>query len=99
MSKRRNHDTAFNARVALEAVKGERTMSELAAECDVHPTLIHQLKRSLLEGATGIFDCGGKAAATAEIAENAVLNLHTKIGERAVANDFLARKLNPWTGK
>jgi len=42
--------------VALEAVKGERTVSELAAEYGVHPTMIHQWKRSLLEGAAGIFE-------------------------------------------
>ena len=42
MSKRRDHDAAFNARVALEAVKGERTVSELATACEVHPTMIHQ---------------------------------------------------------
>ena len=54
MSRRRNHDAAFKARVALEAVKGERTVSELAAEYGVHPTMIHQWKRSLLEGAAGL---------------------------------------------
>ncbi|MGR3399770.1 MAG: transposase, partial [Paracoccus sp. (in: a-proteobacteria)] len=42
MKKRRNHDAGFKARVALEALKGERTMSELAAEHGVHPTMIHQ---------------------------------------------------------
>ncbi|WP_417427127.1 hypothetical protein [Hoeflea sp.] len=42
MSKRRNHDAGFETSVALEAVKGARTVSELAAECDVHPTMIHQ---------------------------------------------------------
>ena len=42
MSKRRNHDAAFTARVALEALKGERTVSELATACEVHPTMIHQ---------------------------------------------------------
>jgi transposase-like protein len=41
MSKRRNHDAAFKARAALEAVKGDRTVSELAAEYGVHPTMIH----------------------------------------------------------
>ena len=44
MKKRRNHDAWFKARVALEAVKGERTVSELAAEYGVHPTMIHQWK-------------------------------------------------------
>ena len=45
MRKRRNHDVGFKARVALEAVKGERTVSELAAEYGVHPTMIHQWKK------------------------------------------------------
>jgi transposase len=45
MKKRRNHDARFKSRVALEAVKGERTVSELAAEYGLHPTMIHQWKR------------------------------------------------------
>ena len=51
MKKRRNHDAGFKARVALEAVKGERTVSELAAEYGVHPTMIHQWSEPL--GAIG----------------------------------------------
>ena len=70
MSKRRNDDAAFKARVALEALKGERTVSELAAGYEVHPTMIHQWKKALLEGAAGVFERGGPAAATAEIAED-----------------------------
>ena len=95
----RNRDAAFKARVALGAVKGERTVSELAAEYGVDPTMIHQWKRSLLEGAAGIFERGGKAAMAAEVAEETVRDLHAKIGELAVANDFLSRKLKPWIGK
>jgi transposase len=64
MSRRRTHDAAFNARLALEAVNGERTVSDLAAEYGVNPTMIHQWKRSLLEGAAGIFERGGKAGPT-----------------------------------
>ena len=85
--------------MALEAVKGERTVSELAAAYGVHPTMIHQWKRSLLEGAAGIFERGGKSAAGAEIGEDTIRDLHAKIGELAVANDFLSRKLKPWIGK
>ena len=98
MSKRRNHDAAFKARVALEALKGERTVSELATAYEVHPTMIHQWKKALLEGAAGIFERGDRAA-PAEVDEDTVRDLHAKIGELAVANDFLARKLKPWIGK
>ena len=97
MSRRRNHDAAFKARVALEAVKGERTVSELAAEYGVHPTMIHQWKRALLDGASGVFERGGRKMP--EIDEEQVKELHAKIGELAVANSFLERKLKPWGGK
>jgi transposase-like protein len=98
MRKRRNHDAGFKARVALEAVKGERTVSELAAEYGVHPTMIHQWKKALLDGAADIFERGSKKSAV-EVDEETVRSLHAKIGELAVANDFLSRKLKPWTGK
>jgi transposase-like protein len=62
-SKVRNHNTTFNAGVALEALKGERTVSELAASHGVHQTMIHQWKKPLLEGAADIFERGGRAAA------------------------------------
>ena len=97
MKKRRNHDAGFKARVALEAVKGGRTVSELAAEYGMHPTMIHQWKKALLDGAADIFERGGKRAP--EIDEETVRSLHAKIGELAVANDFLSRKLKPRTGR
>jgi transposase-like protein len=56
MSKRRNHDAAFKARVALEALKGERTVSEVATAYEVHPTMTHQRKKAALEGAAGILE-------------------------------------------
>ena len=97
MRKRRNHDAGFKARVALEALNGERTVSELAAAYGVHPTMIHQWKKALLDGAADIFERGTKK--TAEVDEDTVRSLHAKIGELAVANDFLSRKLKPWGGK
>ncbi len=75
----KNHDAAFKARGALEAVKGDHTVSELVAEYRLHPTMIHQRKRSLLERAAGIFERGGKAAVAAEMAEDTVHDLHAKI--------------------
>lgn len=97
MRKCRNHDAGFKARVALETVKGERTVSELAAEYGVHPTMIHQWKKSLQDGAADVFERGSKKSA--EVDEETVRSLHAKIGELAVANDFLSRKVKPWGGK
>ncbi len=85
--------------MVLDAVKGERTVLELDAEYGVHPAMIHQWKRSLLEGAASIFERGGKAAVAAEVAEETIRDLHARIGELAIANDFLSRKLKPWIGK
>ncbi|MDR0808066.1 MAG: hypothetical protein LBE86_02890 [Gemmobacter sp.] len=82
---RRNHDAGIKARVVLEAVKGERTVSELT-EYGVHPTMIHQWKKSLLDGAADIFERGRRKPA--EVDEGTVRSLHAKIGELAVANDF-----------
>jgi transposase len=94
MSKRKQHSPEFKAKVALEALKGEATVSELASRFGVHPTMIHQWKRSLLDGASGVFERGGKR--TPEIDAEQIKGLHAKIGELAVANDFLSRKLKPW---
>ncbi len=55
MSKRKQHHPEFKAKVALEALKGEETASELASRFGVHPTMIHQWKRALLEGASANF--------------------------------------------
>lgn len=93
MSKRprRNHSPAFKAKVALAAVKGEKTLAELAQLFDVHPNQITTWRTQLLEGAAGVF--GGDS--TAEAGEPAVdvKTLHAKIGELTLANDFLAGAL------
>ena len=94
MSKRRKHSLEFKAKVALEALKGEHTVAELASRFCVHPTMIHSWKRALLEGASDVFERGGKKAP--EIDKEQMKELHAKIGELAVANDFLSRKLKPW---
>ena len=94
MSRRKNHSPEFKAKVALEALKGEQTVAELASRFGVHPTMIHSWKKALLEGASGVFERGGRKAP--KIDEEQMKELHAKIGELAVANDFLSRKLKPW---
>jgi len=91
MSKRprRNHSPAFKARVALAAVKGEKTLAELAQQYDVHPNLINQWRSRLLEGAVDVF---GAEPAPAEPAVHVTV-LHAKIGELTLANNSLTGAL------
>ena len=83
---RRNHSPAFKAKVAIAAIKGEKTLAELAQQFDVHPNQITQWRGQLLEGATAVFGAGGRADAAPAVD---VKNLHAKIGELTLANDFL----------
>jgi len=60
MSKQKQHHPEFKAKVALEALKGEETVRELASRFGVHPTMIHRRKRALLEGASVVFEGAGR---------------------------------------
>ena len=88
---RRNHSPAFKAKVALAAIKGEKTLADLAQQFDVHPNQITQWRSQLLEGAAGVFGSEVKSEPNAPTID--VKTLHAKIGELALENDFLSGAL------
>ena len=91
--KRKQHTAAFKAQVALAAVKGDRTVNELAGPYGVHPTLIHAWKKQLLAGADQVFQNGSKAAAADAAAEKA--ELFEQIGRLKMEREWLKKKVGP----
>jgi transposase len=88
---RRNHSPTFKAKVALAAIKGEKTLAELAQLYDVHATQIAAWKAQLLEGAASIFGAGSPGPSSG--AGMDLKTLHAKIGKLALENDFLSAAL------
>ena len=89
---RRNHTPAFKARVAIAAIKGDRTLAELAEQFDVHPNQITSWKAQLEGGAADIFGPFGGNGATQPTVD--VKSLHAKIGALTLENDFLEGALS-----
>ena len=87
---RRNYAPGFKAKVALAAIKGEKTLAELAQQFDVHPNQVTAWRAQLLEGATGVF---GDAAANSNAPAVDLKELHAKIGQLTLERDFLSDAL------
>lgn len=85
---RRNHGAVFKAKVALEAIKEEQTLVQLAERFDVHPNQITKWKKQMLDRAQEVFAKEKKTQEGPSIKE-----LHAKIGQLAMENDFLASAL------
>lgn len=86
---RRTHTAAFKAKVALAALKGDKTLAELAQQFDVHPNQITDWKTRLQEGAAGVFgEDRGEPGAKVD-----VTRMQAKIGELTLENDFLETAL------
>ncbi len=89
MGKRKRYSAEFKAKVAMEALRGELTTSQLATKHGVHQTVIGDWKRQAMEGLVSVFS--GKAEAKEGIREEALEKLHAKIGQLVVERDFLAK--------
>ena len=91
---RRRHSSEFKARVALEAVKGQKTLNELASEFGVHPVQIAQWKRQLVEASPATFESGGGGSGSRkERAQEALIEqLYQQIGQLTVEVDWLRKK-------
>jgi transposase-like protein len=88
--KRRNHSSAFKAKVALASIKNDRTLAELAEQYDVHPNQIQDWRKRLLENADTVF---GRGQQQREEGDEKVKELHEKIGQLTMERDFLERGL------
>lgn len=88
--KRRNHSSAFKAKVALAALKNDRTLAELAEQFDVHPNQIQDWRKRLLDNAGTIF---GQGQRQREQSDDKVKGLHEKIGQLTMERDFLEQGL------
>ena len=91
---RRKHSPAFKAKVALEAMKGDQTVAELAARFEVHPDQIQAWKKALADGAAAIFDDGNGTNKGKEQKNNDALvaRLYQQIGQLKVERDFLEER-------
>lgn len=89
--RRRRHGAEFKARVVLEALKGEKTINELASQYEVHPTQIAAWKRRAMEGLSGLFSNGREKDRQADDALKA--RLYQEIGQLKVELDWLKKKV------
>jgi transposase len=89
--KRKSHTAAFKAQVALAALKGDRTVNQLASQFGIHATLIHSWKKQLLAGAEEVFSNGGKARVVTDH-EQLQAQLYEQIGRLKMELDWVKKK-------
>jgi len=89
MNKRKRYSASFKAKVALEALRGEKTMAELSAKYGVHPNMITGWKKKAVEGMVDVFS--GKGVTSGQANDSEIKDLHAKIGQLTVERDFLSK--------
>ncbi len=90
--KRKIHSTRFKSRVALEAIRGLKTVNQIAADHEIHPVQVSQWKKELVEAAPGAFERTGTAKKQAAEAEKSKAKLERKVGQLVVEVDWLTKK-------
>ena len=91
-NKRKQYNPQFKAKVALEAVRGDKRVPELASQYNLHPTVINTWKRQLLEAAKTIFESGRKKASEQNSQDAQIAELYRQIDQLKVERDFLAKR-------
>jgi transposase len=89
MAKRRRFSAEFKAKIALEAIRGEHSVAELASKHGLHPNLITNWKRQAVDGMASVFD--GKTAERDQGRDAELKDLHAKIGQLVIERDVLAK--------
>ena len=89
--KRKRYEAAFKARVAIEAIKEEKTIQQIAKEYEIHPTQVSEWKQTLIDKGADLYATGAKNSKESNL-EKEKEKLHAKIGEQAVEIDFLRKK-------
>lgn len=89
MSKRRNFSPEFKAKVAMEAIRGEETIAEIAAKYNLHPNMVSQWKKQAVDGMADVFS--GKSSRKDAATDATIEKLHAKIGELTIERDFLSK--------
>jgi len=92
MIKRKNHSGPFKSKVALEALRGEQTLSELSLKFEIHPNMITKWKRDAIKGLEEVFS--GNRLKTVLSHDSEIKELHAKIGQLTVERDFLSKAFN-----
>ena len=90
MGKRKSYSPEFKAKVAIEAIKGEKTISQIASEFDVHPILVSKWKKQFLENSHKVFSSEGNKE---KELQKTIDELYKQIGQLKVERDFLSKKL------